>query len=103
MKDKEYKRRVWMNKERVETTPHYDDYDNVLFVWTGRKTVHLKEFGTGGFLLGVREYEVANHAHQHIYLTLKVTSIRLMSRLEKRFLFQWDGYTASNPMKERLR
>ena len=63
VKDKEYKRRVWMNKERVETTPHYDDYDNVLFVWTGRKTVHLKEFGTGGFLFGVANTEVANHAH----------------------------------------
>ena len=56
-------RRVWMNHERVETTPHYDDYDNVLFVWTGRKTVHLKAFRGDGFHFCVANTEVANHAH----------------------------------------
>ena len=49
-------RRVWMNHERVETTPHYDDYDNVLFVWTGRKTVHLKAFRGDGFHFRACEY-----------------------------------------------
>lgn len=56
-------RRVWMNHERVETTPHYDEYDNVLFVWTGRKTVHLKAFRGDGFHFCVANTEVANHAH----------------------------------------
>ena len=54
-----------MNKERVETTPHYDDYDNVLFVWTGRKTVHLKSLGRVASLRRC-EYEWQPRASTHL-------------------------------------
>ena len=61
--EKNVKRRVWMNHERVETTPHYDDYDNVLFVCAGRKTVRCKAYRGDGFHFCVANTEVANHAH----------------------------------------
>jgi len=62
-REKNMKRRVWMNHERVETTPHYDDYDNVLFVCAGRKTVRCKAYRGDGFHFCVANTEVANHAH----------------------------------------